>query len=103
LHRITEKPMNYEKCNIFLSIVESFYSVKYGSSIIMSDNLVNENINWYFQRNVISKIVHFGILIHVLTWNIDSRLLRKKTWTENQQLFDRIIDVTLFDGVEGLD
>ena len=27
----------------------------------------------------------------------------KKTWTENQQLFDRIIDVTLFDGLEGLD
>ena len=26
----------------------------------------------------------------------------KKTWTENQQLFDGIIDVTLFDGVEGL-
>ena len=28
---------------------------------------------------------------------------RSKTRTENQQLFDRIIDVTLFDGVEGLD
>ena len=27
----------------------------------------------------------------------------KKTRTENQQLFDKIIDVTLFDGVEGLD
>ena len=27
----------------------------------------------------------------------------EKTWTENQQLFDRIIDVTLFDGVENLD
>ena len=26
----------------------------------------------------------------------------EKTWTENQQLFDGIIDVTLFDGVEGL-
>ena len=26
----------------------------------------------------------------------------EKTLTENQQLFDRIIDVTLFDGVEGL-
>ena len=29
--------------------------------------------------------------------------LRKKTQTENPQLFDGIIDVTLFDGVEGLD
>ena len=27
----------------------------------------------------------------------------KKTRTENQQLFDGIIDVTLFDGEEGLD
>ena len=27
----------------------------------------------------------------------------EKTRTENQQLFDRIIDVTLFDRVEGLD
>ena len=26
----------------------------------------------------------------------------EKTWTENQQLFDGIIDVTLFDRVEGL-
>ena len=26
----------------------------------------------------------------------------EKTWTENQQLFDGIIDITLFDGVEGL-
>ena len=26
----------------------------------------------------------------------------EKIWTENQQLFDWIIDVTLFDGVEGL-
>ena len=27
----------------------------------------------------------------------------EKTWTENQQLFDGIIDIALFDGVEGLD
>ena len=30
-------------------------------------------------------------------------ITEKKTGTENQQLFDGIIDVTLFDGVEGLD
>ena len=27
---------------------------------------------------------------------------KKKTQTENQQLFDGIMDITLFDGVEGL-
>ena len=27
----------------------------------------------------------------------------EKTRTENQQLFDGMIDITLFDGVEGLD
>ena len=30
------------------------------------------------------------------------QITEKKTLTENQQLFDGIIDVTLFDGVEGL-
>ena len=30
------------------------------------------------------------------------QITEKKTLTENQQLFDRIIDITLFDGVEGL-
>ena len=48
------------------------------------------------------KIVNFGILIHVLSWIIYFRLLRKETQTENQQLFDGIIDVTSFDRVEGL-
>ena len=37
-------------------------------------------------------------------WNFDSRFVtEKKTPTENQQLFDGIIDVILFDGVEELD
>ena len=67
-------------------------------------NLINENINTgVYQRNNDSKIVHFGILIHVLSWNIYFRFVRKNKQTENQQLFDWIIDVTLFDGVEGLD
>ena len=48
------------------------------------------------------KIVNFSILIHVLSWIIYFRLLRKETQTENQQLFDGIIDVTSFDRVEGL-
>jgi hypothetical protein len=30
-------------------------------------------------------------------------MTEKKTGTENPQLFDRIIDITLFDGIEGLD
>ena len=33
-------------------------------------HLINENKNWCFQRNDIYKIVHFGILIHILSWNI---------------------------------
>jgi len=35
--------------------------------------------HWCFQRSDISKKVHFGILIHVLSWNIYFRLLRKNT------------------------
>ena len=43
-------------------------------------------------------------------WHFNSRFVlkknsyitEKKTQTENQQLFDGIIDITLFDGVEGL-
>ena len=30
-------------------------------------------------------------------------ITKKKTWTENRPSFDGIIDVSLFDGVEGLD
>ena len=36
-----------------------------------------------------------------LEWNLQSFL--EKIQTENQQWFDGIIDVTIFDGVEGLD
>ena len=61
------------------------YQVKYSS-----DNLSNENKNTGFQRNYISKIVETFFLDY---W--------EKTRTENQQLLDRIIDITLFDGVEG--
>ena len=47
------------------SIAESFYNVKYGSSTITSEssseNLSNENKHSVFP-------VHFGILIHVLSW-----------------------------------
>ena len=49
------------------TIAESFYNVKYGSSIIMSKSpskiLSNENI----KTGVSRKIVCFGILIHVLS------------------------------------
>ena len=51
------------------SIAESFYYVNHGSSIIVSKNLSNENKNTLcFQRNYITKIVHFGILICILSW-----------------------------------
>ena len=43
---------------------ESFYYVKYGSSIITSKILSNENK----KTGVSRKIVCFGILIHVLSW-----------------------------------
>ena len=49
-------------------LAESFYYVKYGSSIITSKVsskiLSNENI----KTGVSRKIVCFGILIHVLSW-----------------------------------
>ena len=51
--------------------VESFYSVKYGSSIITSNVCqiisVMKTRKMVFQKNKISKIVHFGILVHVLS------------------------------------
>ena len=45
-------------------IAEVFYYVNYGSSIITSNNLSNENINIGVSRLMIL-IVHFGILIHI--------------------------------------
>ena len=47
-----------------ISLSESFYYVKYGSSIITSKILSNENK----KTGVSRKIVCFGILIHVLSW-----------------------------------
>ena len=56
------------KVNKLESIAMSFYYVNFGLSIITSKNLSNENINTLcFKRNDITKIVHFGILIHVLS------------------------------------
>ena len=73
-------------------------------SIIPSNNVSNENINTGVSREIIhiSKIVHFGVVIHVLSSQDIFQITEKKWKTENQQLFDKIIDVTLFDGVEGL-
>jgi hypothetical protein len=53
-------------------------------------------------KTLFSKIVHFGILINVLSWKHLFQITEKKTRTENQQIFDRMIGFTLFDGVEGL-
>ena len=46
----------------------------------------------YLQRNYISEIVHFGILIHILSWNIYLDYW-EKTWTENQELFDTLTPI----------
>ena len=45
-------------------LAESFYNVKYGSSIIMSESL-SENLSNENKHSVFP--VHFGILIHVLS------------------------------------
>ena len=89
------------------SIGKSFYSIKYGSSIITSNLCqrisVMKTLTLVFLWNDISKIVHFGILIHVLSFQYIFQITEKKQPTKSQQLFDKIIDVKLFDGVEGLD
>ena len=55
----------------------------------LSNNLSIENMNTDFQRNYISKLVHFGILIHILSCNIYFRLLRRK----NELKINNLIDV----------
>ena len=74
-------------------------------SIIPSNNLSNENINTGVSREMIFQkyVDHFGILIYILSFQDIFQVTEKKQQTENQQLFDGIIDVTLFDGVKGLD
>ena len=91
-------------CCILLTIVESFYSVKYGLSIITSNvhqiiSVMKTKKHWCLQRKDTSKIVHLGILIHILSWNIYFRLLKKKY---KLKLFEGIIDVIFFDGVKRL-
>ena len=55
-------------------IIESFYSVKYGFSIILSNipQIISEKKRktLVLQEKWYSKIVHFCILIHILSWNI---------------------------------
>ena len=54
------------KCRVFL--LRQLWIVNYYVKS-PSNNLSNEKINTLcFQRNDFSKIVHFGILIHVLSW-----------------------------------
>ena len=58
-----------QKVWITTTKAESFYNVNYGSSIIMSKssskNLSNQNKHLWWSYK---KKVHFGILIHVLSW-----------------------------------
>ena len=89
------------------SLVESFYSVKYGLSIITSN--VRQIISVIKTKTLVfpkklyfknSSFWHFNscfVLKHFF------QITEKKTQTENQQLFDGIIDVTLFYRVGGLD
>ena len=51
---------------------------------------------WYFKNS-------FGILIHVLSFQDVFHITEEKQQTKNEQLFNRIIAVTLFVGVEGFD
>ena len=59
--------------HIIATIAESFYYVNYRSSIITSKNPHIISVmkiytgHWCFQKNYISKIVHFGIWIHALS------------------------------------
>jgi hypothetical protein len=54
--------------------------VNYGLSIIKSKVCQQWNQKyWCFQRNNLSKIVNFGIFIHVLSSNIYFRLLRRNS------------------------
>ena len=55
------------------TIAESFYNLNYGLSLIMSKfcqiiSVMKIHKDWCFQRNDISKIVHFGALIQGLSW-----------------------------------
>ena len=56
----------------------------------LSKNLSNENKHWCFQRNDILKILHFGILIHVLSWNIYFRYI-SDYWEETTNWKSTII------------
>ena len=53
-----------------------------------------------FQRNDTSKIDDLGISIYILCFQDILQITKKKKQTENQQIFDGIIDDTSFDGVK---
>ena len=86
------------------SLAESFYSVKYGSSIITSN--VRQIISVMKTKILVfPKKLYFKNSSFLFTLCLETFILDywEKIWTENQQLFDRIIKVTLFDGVKELD
>ena len=62
-----------------------------------------ENINTGVSREIIFQ--NQFILAIQFTFCLQTFILDywEKTWTKNQQLFDGIVGVTLFDGVEGVD
>jgi hypothetical protein len=61
----------------------------------VSREMIFKNITfWHFNSRFVLKNL-FQIYIF--------QIIEKKQRTKSQQLFDGIIDLTLFDGVEGLD
>jgi hypothetical protein len=82
------------------------YSVK-----CQSNNLSNENINTDISKEMIFQVqVHFGILIHILSWNIYFRLLRRnnelkinnlwqKFWHNNWQSIIDVVETSAFVGL----
>ena len=82
-------------------IAETFYDIKYWTSIITSN--VSQISKLVSQKN------HFGILIYILSWKhlfeIYFRLLRRNNKLKTTifwQTFDVIIDVSLIVVVKGL-
>ena len=98
-------------------LVESFYDVKYWTSITSSNvrqiNFSNENIknqHWCFQiSKIVSQKYYFGILIYILSWKhlfeIYFRLLRRNNKLEINNFLTNIWRYnwrSVFDVVKGL-
>ena len=70
---------------INVSLAEDFYYVNYGSPIITSNNLRNENINTGVSREMILQkyVLHLVILIYIISPQDIFQITKKKQQTEN--------------------